>query len=77
MKTDILCTKNLKEKNHEKEENSSNTILHYAIELATITGMRANEVCALKWEDMFAMPNTDIKEIIGHKEIQSIKCYKM
>ena len=59
------------------EKNSANPLLYYAMELMIHTGMRANEVCALKWEDMFAMPNSGIKEIIGHKEIQSIKCYKM
>ena len=165
---------------HEKEENSDNPILFYAMDLMIHTGMRANEVCALKWDDikddyieicrreeengnntyiigpysysgisnkmifitkdisnilekvkelkfqneegfifgkkdgiryhansisstfhriikgstnekislneygklvrnqcMFENPNSDIKEIIGHKEIQSIKCYKM
>ena len=37
---------------HEKEENSDNPLLYYAMDLMIHTGMRANEVCALKWDDI-------------------------
>lgn len=37
---------------HEKQENGKYYIQNYAIELATLTGMRVGEIAALKWESI-------------------------